>query len=93
MDCYDEILSIYNSNKTISDLSIEHWVNYYYIKLMRSYLKDRNILYIKNCLILLLNLFVIEPPDFYFNIGKTIDELTKVEEVKFLELMKSEFLN
>ena len=93
MDCYDEILSIYNNNKTISDLSIEYRVNYYYIKLMRSYLKDRNILLIKNCLILLLNLFVIKTPDFSFNIGKPINKLTKVEKIKFLDLMKSEFLN
>ena len=92
MDCYDEILSFYNNKYRSNDSSVL-WYNKYLVKLMKELTKSNNKLHVKNCLILLLNLFSRNVPDHYHNHGKLVKDLNKKEGKVFLELLKSEFNN
>lgn len=78
MDCYDEILTMYNHSNCIHHAS-EQWVEVYIIKLMKDLSKLYESLQIQNCLILLLNLFRVDAPDRYNEQGKSISELNKDE--------------
>ena len=78
MDCYDEILTVYNQSNSLQ-LSSEQWVYTYIIKLMNGLSKLYESLQIQNCLMLLLNLFCVDAPDRYHEQGKDITELTKNE--------------
>jgi len=90
MACYDEILSFYN-DKSRSDLSTEIWWQKYIIRLMNNLAEkqsNKNDLEVTNCLILLLNLFVVKDPILQ---GKSIEELTLDEKSKMLQELRSEF--
>ena len=78
MDCYDEILTVYN-HSTCIQLSSEQWIDTYIVKLMKDLSKLYEALQIQNCLILLLNLFCVDAPDRYHEQGKSISELSKDE--------------
>ena len=78
MDCYDEILYMYNHSKCLN-ISLEQWMNSYIIKLMNETSISHDNLRIQNSLILLLNLFCAKVPDRYHGLGKSISELTKEE--------------
>ena len=78
MDCYDEILTVYN-HPNCGHFSSEQWANTYIIKLMKDLSKLYDSLQIQNCLILLLNLVYMDAPDMYHEQGKSISELTKDE--------------
>ena len=78
MDCYDEILTMYNQSNYVH-VSSDQWANAYIIKLMKDLSKLYESLQIQNCLILLLNLFCVDAPDMYHKQGKSISELTKDE--------------
>ena len=78
VDCYDEILTVYNHSNCVQ-FSSEQWADTYIIKLMKDLSKLYERLQIQNCLILLLNLFCVDAPDMYHEQGKPISELTKDE--------------
>ncbi len=92
MDNYDEILEFYNNNLNSSNLSKELWINRFLIKLTKSRLRNHDYLTIKNSLILLLNLFMIDTPDCYYNKGKKFEQLTENEKQIICCLLKSELI-
>ena len=58
--------------------------------LIQEALKCQNKLQTKNCLILLLNLFMIIPTDLYHEKGRLLVELTKKEKNELFRLLKFE---
>lgn len=99
MDCISNILDFYNrksKNKEI-DLSQINKVllSNLLIKIMENFNSGKsNDLELKNCLILLVNLFTDnDTPDNYNHRGKSTHELANSERAAYKEILKSEFLN
>jgi len=86
-DCFDKILEIYESNEVMRYKAL--------INLMKDLDKEiSNAIYVRNCLILLVNLFFNpESPDFSYNRGKTPRELSKEELYEMHELLRCEITN
>jgi hypothetical protein len=89
MDYFDEILEFYDTNTRCTEISPEIWINSFIIKVMNTYEQDQ--LLIKNGLIMLLNLLMIDTPDRYNKIGKSNRKLYEEERQKFIEILKYEF--
>jgi len=86
-DCIKKILEIYDSSEVTKYFIL--------IKLMRD-LKENssNILKIRDCLLLVINLcFDLGCPDNYNNKGKIIHQLSRKEKNTMRTLLKSEFNN
>ncbi|MHA1805212.1 MAG: hypothetical protein ACTSU4_11910 [Promethearchaeota archaeon] len=98
-DCIDTILDFYNRSKANSPLYREIWTGSYLVKLMekidkKDYEKEQKILSVRNCLILLINLFFgIKYPDHYHAMGKSVNELSIEEKKQIFELLKAEINN
>ena len=90
LDCYDVILDYYRESSRNPTNRSELQVNVYLMNLIQEASKCQNNLLTKNCLILLLNLFIIVPPDLYHEQGKLLVELTKKEKKELLRLLKFE---
>ena len=90
--CIDRILEFYENQSLINTPQGRIWLSKVILRLMRELDERRsNLLEVRNCLILLLNLFTtIEAPDHYHNKGKSIEELTEKEKRKLFGLLKSE---
>lgn len=93
MDCFDEILDFYNHNIDRSKSFSELWTVTYMIKLMNDFSINHNNFKAKNCLLFLLNLFMIDNPDHLHKRGKKIKDLTKKEHKVFFKSIKSEFIS
>jgi len=86
MDCYDEVLKIYQEND-----GRDNYINYL-TELINNKSKTLTELQFKNCLILTM---VINNPnsiDTYFSKGKEIKELDDDKKELLFKLLKSEFL-
>jgi len=90
MDNYDEILDLYDNYGKNEDFQNEITLNKYFVKLMRSLYEKKNSLEIQTSLILLLNLFFVQNPDSFNNIGKNLTELISIEKRILIETLKSE---
>ena len=91
MTCFDEILDFYNDeNRT--HISTELWINKFIANLFSGTLREQNYLQIRNCLLLLLNLFRVELPDHYHHKGKSFIELESEEKKSFKKILEQEFL-
>ena len=90
MDFYDEILWVYESNNFSKEIS-----EFAFLKIIINLMKEHNYSHeeIKNYLILLLNLMVIEVPDRFNNIGKPVNALTSYEHKLYLKVISQEFLS
>ena len=77
MDYFDEILEFYDLNTRCTEISPELWINSFIIRVMNNNEQDQ--LIIKNGLILLLNLLMIDAPDRFNKIGKSYKNLSKIE--------------
>ena len=91
LDFYDEILDFYENKTENSQENSEFWVLNYLINVMNEY--NYNDKEIKNCLILLLNLLVIDSPDRFNNIGKSANSLIGIENKFLLEILFREFID
>ena len=98
MDCVANILDFYNmkSKSMEDDLASfnKESLSKLLIKVMKNFNKDKNNdLELKNCLILLVNLFSNnESPDFYNKKGIDAQELINSDKSVFTDILKSEFL-
>jgi len=99
MDCITNILDFYNRKSKDEEIDLSQfnklWLSNLLIKIMKNFNSARiNDLELKNCLILLLNLFTNnESPDNYTHRGKSTQELVDDERAAYKEILKSEFLN
>jgi len=97
MDCVDQILEFYK-NKANSEIEKAQlnkvWLSKLLIKIMKNFNgKKTDDLELKNCLILLVNLFSDnDTPDFYNHKGKNSKQIANEEKASFKEILKSEFL-
>jgi hypothetical protein len=86
MDCYDEILKIYNENN-----EIDNYIDYL-TELINTKSEKLTELQFKNCLILTM---VISSPNYIdtsFSKGKEIKELDKDKKELLNKILKSEFI-
>ena len=99
MDCVANILDFYNRKSKDEEIDLSQfnkvWLNNLLIKIMKNFNSERiNDLELKNCLILLVNLFSNnDSPDNYNHKGKNTQELVHKEKSAYREILKSEFLN
>ncbi|MFX1391240.1 MAG: hypothetical protein ACFE9Z_14335 [Promethearchaeota archaeon] len=86
-DCLDKILDIYEN----SEVKRYHFL----ITLMKDLDREiSNAIRIRNCLILLVNLFFNpDSPDYAYNKGKSTRQLSQTEKHEMLELLRCEFNN
>jgi hypothetical protein len=96
MDCIDNILNYYQSKDTQNLDAINSWICNILVNLLEDLVEinSQNFLRVRNCLILLINLFfnVDYPEDLNIK-GKTIEELTDDERSQVLQILKSEIIN
>ncbi|MBY8986222.1 MAG: hypothetical protein KGD65_14185 [Candidatus Lokiarchaeota archaeon] len=90
MDFYDQILWSYENNNFSNEIS-----ELAFLKIMINLMNEYNYPNgeIKNYLIFLLNLMVIEEPDRFNTIGKAVNALTSHEQKLYLEILSQEFLS
>ncbi|NVM16878.1 MAG: hypothetical protein HWN80_04125 [Candidatus Lokiarchaeota archaeon] len=99
MDCIANILDFYYRKSKDEEIDLSQfnkvWSSNLLIKIMNNFNSGRtNDLELKNCLILLVNLFSNnDSPDNYNHKGKSSQELVNNERTTFKEILKSEFLN
>jgi len=95
MDCISQILKFYKSkvkDEVAAPQMNKVWLSNLLIKLMSTFNGKANYLELRNCLILLVNLFSDhDSPDHYNHKGKCVTELTKKEKNKFKEILSNEF--
>ncbi|MFO8017700.1 MAG: hypothetical protein R6U96_03635 [Promethearchaeia archaeon] len=91
MDCYDKILKTYNNKDRFGSDYLRVWKNKALITLMTMLKEDRgDNLEVRNSLILLINLFDINSPDYCTELGESKDILSKGEKRNLKELLKQE---
>lgn len=89
MDCIDEFLEFYN-NKDRTEFSTNLWCTKYLIELVK---RPSSKLQMKNCILMMLNLFIKDVPDHYHLKGKSVRELNNVNKKELIGVLKSEFVN
>jgi len=94
MDCLTRVLEFYDKKEKEglcqSDLN-RVWLSNLLIKIMSKFNGNSNSLELRNCLILLVNLFDNnEGADHYLNKGKALEELSQGEKSIFKQIMASE---
>ena len=99
MDCVNSVLDFYNSKSNEEDIDLPQfhkvWLSNLLIKIMNNFAEQKtNELELRNCLVLLVNLFSEnESPDHYNLKGKSSQDLAEEERIDFKEIMRNEFLN
>ncbi|MFX0071341.1 MAG: hypothetical protein ACFFAO_09650 [Candidatus Hermodarchaeota archaeon] len=98
MDCLEEILDYYEKQIIHKSKKVKTWINSILINLMKDLEEEnsnfRSNLKIRNCLILLMNLFFdIEYPKHFYADSKSIFELSNKERNKCIDILKLEFIN
>jgi len=99
MDCVNHVLDFYNNKSKEDDIDLPQfhkvWLSNLLIKIMNNFAKHKtNELELRNCLVLLVNLFSTnESPDHYNLKGKSTRDLIDQERNDFKEIMRNEFLN
>ena len=85
-DCFDKILAVYNNGESKQYRAL--------IKIMSNFKNHSNAFLVRNCLIFLINLcFDVEGSDYVDNLGKPIEELSKIEKMQACDLLIAEFNN
>jgi hypothetical protein len=98
MDCIADILDFYNKKSKEEEIDLFQFSRVYLsnllIKIMKNFNSRRtNELELRNCLILLVNLFSNnDSPDHYNQKGKSTRDLINSEKAEYKEILKSEFL-
>ena len=93
MECIDRILDFYKDKELLDTDLGKVQIGKVLVRLMQLLEEDSmNMDHVKNCLILLINLFFdIEAPDHYHNKGKSSQELPETEKTELLEVLRAEF--
>ena len=91
--CIDRILEFYEDQTLVKTPQGKIHLSKILIRLMRELDEGHtNILEVRNCMILLLNLLTnTEAPDLYQSKGKSIEDLSEKERRQLFSLLKSEF--
>ncbi|MFX0076887.1 MAG: hypothetical protein ACFE96_15690 [Candidatus Hermodarchaeota archaeon] len=98
MDCIASILDFYNRKSKDEEIDLCHFNRVYLSNLLINIMKNFNSgrindFELKNCLILLVNLFSNnDSPDHYNHKGKDTEELENSERAAYREILKAEFL-
>ena len=97
MDCLTRVLEFYEKKEkeglVQSDLN-RLWLSNLLIKIMSKSNGNSDSLELRNCLILLINLFDNHDcADHYNNKGKAVEELSQGEKYTFKKIMSSELMN
>jgi hypothetical protein len=95
MNCLNEILNYYENKDTLKSQATKTWISHILINLMGDLEEDnpKNYLRVRNCLILLINLFFnIDNPDHYHSIGIPVQKISNKERKEVNEILKSEFI-
>ena len=92
MSCIDKILDFYENHPVFNNPEGKEWFSKAITKLMKKLDYDeKKSQEIRNCLILLLNLFSDnENPDLYQSRGKDLNELSKNEQNEIIEFLGEE---
>lgn len=100
MDCIAQIMEFYYNKAKSADDPVQFnkvWLSNLLIKLMKSFnykTTPEDNLKLRNCLVLLINLFSNnDSPDHYNKKGKGIEELNVKEKQIYREILLDEFLN
>lgn len=95
MNCIDKILSFYKDKDVQEEQEVKVKIGKILIELMEDLKEpERNYLRVRNCLILLINLFLdVESVDRFHMQGKSRDDLSEEETKTLSELLKSEVNN
>jgi hypothetical protein len=96
MNCLNEILDYYQNKGTLKSQATKTWISHILINLMGNLEEDnpKNYLKVRNCLILLINLFFnIEHPDHYHSVGTSVQKISNKERKEVIEILKSEFIH
>ncbi|MFX0057610.1 MAG: hypothetical protein ACFE85_00465 [Candidatus Hodarchaeota archaeon] len=95
MDCIAQILQFYErklKDEKINSQMNKVWLSNLLIKLMMSFNGKANSIELRNCLILLVNLFSDHDSlDHYNGKGKCLAELSENERIKFKKTLLNEF--
>ncbi len=94
MECYDVILKMYRDNELVEQSRVlDVKTNKCIINLMKKLEnKTKDKTDVKNCLILLINLFFnLEYPDHYHTKGKDFESLSDKEKGLVFNMLKDEF--
>lgn len=98
MDCIANILEFYNKKSKEGEIDLSKFSRVYLsnllIKIMNNFNSEKiNDLELRNCLILLVNLFSGgDSPDHYNHKGKSTHDLINSEKAEYKEILKAEFL-
>ncbi len=97
MDCINQILSFYNdtaSKENQDSQEVKIWSLNTLRRLMETLNSEEDHLRVKNCLLLVLNLFFgFDSPDNISNKGKSSKELSNTERRQMYDLLKMELNN
>lgn len=94
MDCYDRLISFYNENDNVDSDSAKVWLNSFLLRLMREFSERPDYNRVRNCLIILVNLFYqVDSPDHYHKKGKSTSELNKDDRDVLASLLKDALNN
>jgi len=97
MDCLTRVLEFYDKKEreglVKSDLN-RLWLSNLLIKIMSKFNGNSNNSELRNCLVLIINLFDNNSSaDHYTNKGKSLDELSQGEKSIFKRIMTAELMN
>ena len=89
LNCYEEILGFYEKEDRTVRLT-KLWCHKELISLMDKLTENPYNMAIRDCLILIINLFFVDAPDHYHLKGKPIKALTTSEKNYLLEILRRE---
>lgn len=92
MDCIDKLLRAYNKTEKASPDETEEKASQIIVKIMNKFQKHNDSEYVKNCLLLLINLFYNEDnPDYIHHQGKKVEDISPEEKSLLIKTLKTEF--
>ena len=96
MDCYDRILGYYQEiDEDFDSEGVKAWLGKFLVQLMAEFGRSPDYLRVRNCLILLVNLFFkqVDVPDHYHKQGTSMKKLNSKDKQELESLLRAEFNN
>ena len=90
IDCINEILDFHRHEPDLNSETAKKWLSSALIRLMSDFRDDDNHLRIRNCLILLINLFFGHDEDYIHQSGKSTCNLSENEKHVLLDVLMTE---
>lgn len=92
MDCIDRLLKAYHKTENTSPDETEEKASQIIVKIMNKFQEHNDSEYVKNCLLLMINLFYNKDnPDYIHSQGKEVDDISPEEKSLLVETLKTEF--